>query len=77
MVPLVLVTLFLFFIIPAQASPNSLGGVIVPVDITALFASWLSTSTFWVMLTALGMAGATFAVVKDRRDEDKARSYLS
>jgi len=76
-VGLVLVTLFLFFIIPAQASPDS-PRVFVPVDmITSLFVSWESTSTFWIMVTALGMAGATFAVIKDRRDEGKARSHLS
>ena len=76
-VGLVLVTLFLFFIIPAQASLNS-PRVIVPFDMmTSLFVAWESTSTFWIMVTALGMAGATFAVIKDRRDEGKARSHLS
>jgi len=76
-VGLVLVTLFLSFIIPAQASLNS-PRVIVPFDMmTSLFVAWESTSTFWIMVTALGMAGATFAVIKDRRDEGKARSHLS
>jgi len=76
-VGLVLVTLLISFIIPAQASLNS-PRVFVPVYMmTSLFVAWESTSTFWIMVTALGMAGATFAVIKDRRDEGKARSHLS
>ena len=75
-VPLVSVALFLFFIIPTQTSFNSLG-VIVPVDMTALFAAGVSTNTFWIMLTAVGMAGATFSILEDRREDDKTESHLS
>jgi len=76
-VPLVLVALFLFFIIPTQSSFNAYGGVIVPVDMTALFVAGLSTNTFWIMLTAVGMAGATFSILEDRREDDKTESHLS
>ncbi len=77
LVPLVLVALFLFFIIPTQTSLNSLGGAIVPVDMAALFVAVMSTNTFWIMLTAVGMAGATFAILEDRREDDKTKSHLS
>lgn len=67
--------LFLFFI-PTQTWFNSLG-VIVLVNATALFAALVSTTAFWVVLTALGFAVATAALIKDAKDEDKIRSRLS
>ena len=69
------VTLFLFCI-PTQTFLNSLG-VIVQVNATALFAAWASTIAFWIVLTALGLAVSTFALIKDAGDEDKVRSRLS
>jgi len=74
--PLVLVSFFLFFIISTQTSFNSLG-VIVPFDITALFVAWMSTNTFWIMLTAIGMTGATYAILEDRREDAKTTSHFS
>jgi len=69
------VTLFLFSI-PTQTFFNSLG-VMVQVDAAALFAAWASTIAFWIVLTALGFTVATFALIKDARDDGKVRSRLS
>ena len=69
------VALFLF-LIPAQTWFNSLG-VIIQVDAAALFAALVSTVAFWIVLTTLGLAVATFALIKDARDEDKVRFHLS
>ena len=53
-----------------------MGGEILLVDMPVLFIAEISTKAFWIMLTALGMAGATFAVIQDRREDDKTESHL-
>jgi hypothetical protein len=57
-----------FKITGAAASPGQpVGGVILPVDMTALFITGTLTNAFWMVPTLGGIAGAAIALFKVRR----------
>ncbi len=46
------------------------GGIIIPVDMTALFVAGMMTNAFWVLPTVGGIAGAAIALFKVKRKHE-------
>ena len=51
----------------ATTGQRPVGGIILPIDMTALFVAGAMTNSFWIVPTIGGIAGAAFALFKVKR----------